>query len=208
VRVTQAYLDKCAIEITAKKIADLSVEHLGLAGQIAGKISKRVPPHVDQADLYQDACRGLLEAAMRYDRGTGVPFGAYARRRIEGAVLDGLRRADYLRRHTRDKVKRGEAEDAGAPLSLKSPDRLPGRFERPDTSAARAESGRLVRQAISGLPERLQVIVMRYYFCDETMLQIGSRLGVNESRVSQLHKRAVSILRVRMVGSGIDRERT
>jgi len=34
------------------------------------------------------------------------------------------------------------------------------------------------------------------------------RLGVNERRVSQLHKRAVSILRVRMVGSGVDRERT
>jgi RNA polymerase sigma factor for flagellar operon FliA len=119
-----------------------------------------------------------------------------------------LRRADYLRRHTRDKVKRGEAEDAGAPLSLKSPDRLPGRFERPDTSAARAESGRLVRQAISGLPERLQVIVIQYYFDGDLMLQIGSRLGVHESRISQLHKRALSILRERLVGSGVDRERT
>jgi RNA polymerase sigma factor for flagellar operon FliA len=185
--------------------ADLSVEHLGLAGQIAGKISKRLPPHVDQADLYQDACRGLLEAAMRYNRGTGVPFGAYARRRIEGAVLDGLRRADYLRRHTRDKVNRGEAEDAGAPLSLGNPDRLPGQFERPDTSAARAESGRLIREAISGLPDRLQVIVMNYYFDGRTMLQITGRLGVNESRISQLHKRALSILRERLVGRGLAR---
>ena len=185
--------------------ADLSAEHLHLVEQIAFGIKKHLPAHVDLHDLIQDGRIGLLDAARRYEAGRGVPFGAYARRRISGSILDGLRRADYLRRHTRDKVKRGEAEDGGAPLSLKSPDRLPGRFERPDTSAARAESGRLIREAISGLPDRLQVIVMNYYFDGRTMLQITGRLGVNESRISQLHKRALSILRERLLGRGLAR---
>lgn len=52
-----------------------------------------------------------------------------------------------------------------------------------------------MRAAIRALPPRERAIIMRYYYGDETMKQIGLRIGVNESRVSQLHARAIERLR-------------
>ena len=69
--------------------ADLLAEHLHLAEQIAFGIKKHLPAHVDLRDLIQDGRIGLLDAARRYEAGRRVPFGAYARRRISGSILDG-----------------------------------------------------------------------------------------------------------------------
>ncbi len=66
-----------------------------------------------------------------------------------------------------------------------SPDRL---FEQNQTR------GR-VRNALSRLPPRERRILALYYFGEATMKQIGQQIGVNESRVSQLHARAVQRLR-------------
>lgn len=52
-----------------------------------------------------------------------------------------------------------------------------------------------IRQALATLPERERRIIMLYYFEEATMKQIGSEIGVNESRVSQLHARAVTRLK-------------
>jgi RNA polymerase sigma factor for flagellar operon FliA len=46
-------------------------------------------------------------------------------------------------------------------------------------------------RAIGTLPERYQKVVFLYYTNDLTMKQIGDVLGVNESRVSQIHKTAL-----------------
>ena len=45
--------------------------------------------------------------------------------------------------------------------------------------------------AIGSLPERYQKVVVLYYTNDLTMKEIGEVLGVNESRVSQIHKTAL-----------------
>ena len=66
-----------------------------------------------------------------------------------------------------------------------APDRL---FEQNQTR------GR-VRGALSRLPARERRILALYYFGDATMKQIGQQIGVNESRVSQLHARAIQRLR-------------
>jgi RNA polymerase sigma factor for flagellar operon FliA len=52
-----------------------------------------------------------------------------------------------------------------------------------------------VRQVLETLPPREQKIIRLYYFEEATMKQIGRAIGVNESRVSQLHARAISRLR-------------
>jgi RNA polymerase sigma factor for flagellar operon FliA len=52
-----------------------------------------------------------------------------------------------------------------------------------------------VRQALASLPPRERRIISLYYFRGATMKQIGKDIGVNESRVSQLHARAVARLR-------------
>lgn len=66
-----------------------------------------------------------------------------------------------------------------------SPDRL---FEQNQTRDR-------VRTALAALPARERRILSLYYFGDATMKQIGQQIGVNESRVSQLHARAIQRLR-------------
>ena len=71
------------------------------------------------------------------------------------------------------------------PSEPPSPDRL---FEQTETRDR-------VRSALSQLPARERRIMALYYFGDVTMKQIGEQIGVNESRVSQLHARAIQRLR-------------
>ena len=52
-----------------------------------------------------------------------------------------------------------------------------------------------VRAAIASLPPRERKVIGMYYYAEATMKQIGAEIGVNESRVSQLHARAVQRLR-------------
>ena len=49
--------------------------------------------------------------------------------------------------------------------------------------------------AITSLPPREQKVISLYYYGEATMKQIGAEIGVNESRVSQLHARAIRRLR-------------
>jgi len=52
-----------------------------------------------------------------------------------------------------------------------------------------------VRAAIASLPPRERKVIGLYYYQEATMKQIGAEIGVNESRVSQLHARAIQRLR-------------
>jgi hypothetical protein len=52
-----------------------------------------------------------------------------------------------------------------------------------------------VRAAIASLPPRERRVIGLYYYGEVTMKQIGAEIGVNESRVSQLHARAIQRLR-------------
>ena len=65
----------------------------------------------------------------------------------------------------------------------------------PDKVCEHAEVCRRVRGAIAALPWRERTVIGRYYYSDFTMKQIGAEIGVNESRVSQLHTRAIRRLR-------------
>jgi RNA polymerase sigma factor for flagellar operon FliA len=82
------------------------------------------------------------------------------------------------------------AGDATLPAVL-----VPSEPESPDVAYVRAETRERVRRAITSLPKRERRLISLYYFGDVTMKQIGAELGVNESRVSQLHARAIQRLR-------------
>jgi len=178
----------------------LVIEHLPLAATIARNISKRLPRCVDPQDLYQDACVGLIRAAIRYDAGRNASFRTYARRPVGGAVIDGLRRADHLSRDERRRVK-ADGNEAG-PVHVEAAGELAGALQPPERSAAAAERDRVLRAAISTLPVRLKIVLRAYYHGGQTMREIGRQLGVNESRVSQIHKRALRLLRQHMAARG------
>jgi RNA polymerase sigma factor FliA len=72
---------------------------------------------------------------------------------------------------------------------------IPSEPVRPDVAYERAEVKGHVKDAIAALPPREQIVIGLYYYKEATMKQIGAEIGVNESRVSQLHARAIGRLR-------------
>src|ERR671915_253312 len=72
---------------------------------------------------------------------------------------------------------------------------VPSEPESPDAAYERNETKDRVRAAIASLPVREQKVISLYYYGEATMKQIGAEIGVNESRVSQLHARAIRRLR-------------
>jgi len=79
----------------------------------------------------------------------------------------------------------------------------PAELPSPDKVCERGEVAARIRQAINALPRRERRVIGLYYYGDVTMKEIGSEIGVNESRVSQLHARAVRRLR-RILGSDLN----
>src|SRR6184192_1399492 len=72
---------------------------------------------------------------------------------------------------------------------------VPSEPDAPDTAYEKLETRERVRAAIQLLPWRERKVVGLYYYGEVTMKQIGAEIGVNESRVSQLHARAIRRLR-------------
>ena len=72
---------------------------------------------------------------------------------------------------------------------------VPAEPERPDLAYEKTEVRDRVRGAIESLPPRERRVIALYYYGEVTMKEIGAELGVNESRVSQLHARALGRLR-------------
>jgi RNA polymerase sigma factor FliA len=68
----------------------------------------------------------------------------------------------------------------------------------PQSAFAETELKEALGEAIARLPEREQLVVTLYYYDELTLREIGEVLGVTESRVSQLHTKAVLRLRARL----------
>jgi RNA polymerase sigma factor FliA len=85
---------------------ELVMQNVALVKSLAQRLAQRLPSQVQVEDLVSAGVLGLIEAAGRYKSSLGVPFQAFARRRIHGAMLDALRDLDWaprsLRRLRRD----------------------------------------------------------------------------------------------------------
>ncbi|MBN1410610.1 MAG: RNA polymerase sigma factor WhiG [Spirochaetales bacterium] len=77
--------------------------------------------------------------------------------------------------------------------SIESPSSL-----NPDTIVEKEEIKRVIIEAINELPEKEKKVLVLYYYEDLTLKEIGAVLGVTESRVSQLHTKAIMRLRTKL----------
>ncbi|MCS7048831.1 MAG: FliA/WhiG family RNA polymerase sigma factor [Verrucomicrobiae bacterium] len=91
---------------TRRREEQLVREHLPLVKTVVGRLALTLPAHVDVEDLYSAGLMGLLQAIRSFDAEQGACFTTYARIRIQGAVLDELRRLDCVSRTVRDKGRR------------------------------------------------------------------------------------------------------
>ena len=88
------------------------------------------------------------------------------------------------------------------PNTHKVPD-LPDMGEQPDDICLREQLRTAVGTAMKTLPERYQKVIVHYYADELPMKEIGRRLGVNESRISQIHKSALEKLAAALHASGV-----
>ncbi|HEV8248892.1 MAG TPA: RNA polymerase sigma factor WhiG [Gaiellaceae bacterium] len=70
----------------------------------------------------------------------------------------------------------------------------------PTAALDETELREAMADAIAGLPEREKIVITLYYYEELTLREIGEVLGVTESRVSQLHTKAVLRLKARLSG--------
>lgn len=73
----------------------------------------------------------------------------------------------------------------------------------PDSVCAQTQLKSALAEAMKSLPERYQQVVELYYSGELTMKEIGNMLGINESRVSQIHKAALEKMQAALQSNGI-----
>lgn len=217
-----------------------------LVRMIAYQILAGLPGHIDVEDLISAGTVGLIEAVDRFDAKKGVQFNTYASIRIRGAIMDELRRQDWMTRSMRDKsnhierayaeVERrtgrpAEADDVARLLNL-TMDELHGLMSEvcavsvlnledmgvnvagdamdilealkdegakdPLAEAKLSELKRRVCDAIESLPAKERTAISLYYYDELTLKEIGSVLGITESRVCQIHAQIMTRLKGRL----------
>jgi RNA polymerase sigma factor for flagellar operon FliA len=85
---------------------ELLENHLPLVRSIVERMRRKLPSNVETEDFYSIGLTGLVAAAQNYRRSQERTFAAYAAIRIRGAILDELRRTDWLSRASRSKARR------------------------------------------------------------------------------------------------------
>lgn len=198
----------------------------GLARATALRILRNRPRNgVTFDDMEQFAYEGLLVAIDRFDPLRGVPFGAYARRRILGSIVDGASRMNeldaqysYRSRVERERLRSiaderssddalGTLADLAAGLALGlllegtgliEPD--DGADRRPNAYESLAWRGLQLQiaQEVARLPEREAMIIRQHYENGVSFTHIAEMLELTKGRVSQLHAAALAKLRARV----------
>lgn len=86
-------------------------DHIGLVYHIVDRTTREFPRHIDREDLVQVGMLGLMEATKRFDPEEGSAFSTFAGRRIEGAVLDHVRKDTWMPRNLYKKVQQLKAAE-------------------------------------------------------------------------------------------------
>jgi len=80
-------------------------KNLPLVEHIVTRMANKLPAHLERQDLVQAGMVGLIEASQRFDMDRGTAFSTFAGRRIEGAIIDVVRRDDWLPRSLRSRAR-------------------------------------------------------------------------------------------------------
>ncbi|MEY4548972.1 MAG: hypothetical protein RL685_5167 [Pseudomonadota bacterium] len=196
--------------------AGITPAHRLLALRIARSYMRRLPKNVLLADVEQAALTGLWDGLQKTTRHAdlerdprAVDF--YLKCRIRGAILDELRRHDWLPRRARNEARhelrplrvlfgddcsefsRGFNDGRGS--GQRWEDQLPDTGENQEDRLLRRTMSAALERAIAALPPREQRIVRLHYMRGVKFLDISRDIGVSEPRISQLHARAIMKLR-------------
>ena len=93
-------------EVRRKLIED----HLNMVRRVAYRLASRYPSCIDVGDLIHMGTLGLLEAVDRFEEDRSISFSGYARIRVQGAIVDEMRKMDWVPRSVRDRGERLRTE--------------------------------------------------------------------------------------------------
>lgn len=93
-------------------------KYMPLVSYHVQRISVGLPRNVSREDIKSLGLMGLLDALQKFDPSRDLKFDTYASFRVRGAILDGLRKEDWLPRSTRDRAKKIEAKTVEMEQSL------------------------------------------------------------------------------------------
>jgi len=182
----------------------LVLAHQHLPREVARTYARRWHD-LELDDLVAVAQVGLLEAASRYDprRGTFERFAVY---RIYGAIRDHLRTLDLRSRHERERGRvTGEVvARRTVPLSEIDQQTMPAAdgWEQVHRAIDAAWLGRRLRARVADLPRRERTLIESHYWRGQRLQDMGPVFGVHASRISQLHARALRLLRQGLLEQG------
>lgn len=170
----------------------LAVEYLDLARRRA-MVYAKLTRHWDLLDDFTaSAYIGLLDAACRFEGKRGYRFVTYAQVRIDGAIIDDVRRWQHIDRRNGEPRATLSSLDAEVGDQLTLADVLPD----PRRTAEQAATERdLLRWLLTRLTPQQRFVIEQHYFGDQRMAQIGQWMGVTESRACQIHHAALELMR-------------
>ena len=221
------------------------IEYAPLVKLVAGRLSMYLGYNVEYEDLVSYGIFGLIDAIDKYDFNKNVKFETYASLRIRGAILDQIRKMDWIPRSVRQKQKKIDTAmskleaEYGRPVTDEeiakeldiSTDELDAwngqakvsnvvsledfmeqgseirmdashnsQFEQPENIVEKAELAKMLERALEELTEKEKSVVLFYYYEDLSLKEISKVLGVSESRVSQLHTKAIQKMKKHLGG--------
>ena len=116
-------LSPASVSGERRRRVDPLESYLPLVWKVARQVARRLPAHVEVAELIGAGTIGLVSAMERYEPALCDRFAGYAEIRIRGAILDQLREMDWMPRSARTKRKRLDSASAQLQHSLgRSPD--------------------------------------------------------------------------------------
>lgn len=222
------------------------IEYIGLVKIVAGRLSMYLGYTVEYDDLVGYGTFGLIDAIDKYDCLKGVKFETYASLRIRGAILDQIRKMDWIPRTLRQKQKKIdlacqkiEAEYGRNPTEEEIANELEisveefanwqsqtkvsnlisldeyleqgsdirmdasanSHFLQPEKALEREELKELLIQSLEILTENEKKVITLYYYEELTLKEISRILEVSESRISQLHTKALQKMKNKLGGT-------
>lgn len=205
---------KVAADVAARD--RLLLHYAPWAASIARSVHRKVwALPADSDDFVQNARVGLIEAISRFDPNRGIPFVAYAKPRVRGAVFNGLRAILSDRMTSGEQARHasrleslheessGDAFDTvvdsivGLGLGYLLDDTARHAVVVEDGLAYVHTSQRTARleAAIAKLPDRLRAIIESHYFRYVPFHELATSAGLTKGRISQLHRAALGHLR-------------
>ncbi|MCR5098149.1 MAG: FliA/WhiG family RNA polymerase sigma factor [Lachnospiraceae bacterium] len=220
------------------------VEYAPLVKIVAGKMNMYLGNNVEYDDLVGYGVFGLIDAIDKFDTSKDVKFETYASLRIKGAILDQIRKMDWIPRTIRQKQRKIEEatrsveersgrvasdEEVAAELGLSDKEYLDwqsqmkitnlvslnefmeagnepaadmasttAQFIQPEESVSKDELSKMLAESLELLTEKEKSVIVFYYYEDLTLKEISKVMEVSESRVSQLHTKALLKMRKKM----------